>query len=219
MEIQKTVIFNGVEYELLGSGKYYLSKSNTNKGRRGAKSLHVAIWEYHNGKKVPDGYQIHHKDFNAHNNDISNLECIPSGEHAKIHAQRNLANDEWVRKNKDALDKAREAAKKWHASEAGKAWHSEHGKKIAEARKATEHKCAECGKMFLSIQPWAKFCCEACGERWRGKHQRIEYTAICEYCGKEFTKTKYKASAKQSRTCSRDCTIRLGHKTRKAKSL
>lgn len=47
------VIFNGVTYKLMGAKRYYLSQSKTNDGRKGAKGLHVAIWESYNHKNVP----------------------------------------------------------------------------------------------------------------------------------------------------------------------
>ena len=73
------VLFNGKKYAQDKSTGYYVCTS----GNR--KRLHVAIWEYHNGKEVPDGYVIHHKDFNKTNNDINNLACITVAEHEAIH--------------------------------------------------------------------------------------------------------------------------------------
>ena len=90
MEIQKIITFNGIEYRLMGQGKYYLSQSKSNEGRKYAKGLHVAIWEYYNGKEVPKGYCIHHKDGNTLNNDISNLECIEIREHLSRHALQSM---------------------------------------------------------------------------------------------------------------------------------
>lgn len=47
--------------------------------------LHNYIWENQNGK-IPNGYEIHHKDFNKINNDISNLQLVTPSEHTKIHS-------------------------------------------------------------------------------------------------------------------------------------
>ena len=44
--------------EILVNGKRYLK--------------HRYVWEQHNGK-IPDGYEVHHRDLNTHNNDIFNL--------------------------------------------------------------------------------------------------------------------------------------------------
>ena len=215
MEIQKVIVFNGIEYKLMGQGKYYLSQSKNNEGRKHAKGLHVAIWEFHNKKTVPKGYQIHHKDFNPYNNDISNLECISIKQHAKIHAKRNFENKEYAQNNRKQLDKAIEEAKKWHKSEEGRKWHSEHGKEVFRNLPTHKLKCKQCGKEFKSKVKRAQFCSEKCGEQWRGKNRRIEYTAKCEICGKEFKGTKYKSSSKERRTCSRACANKLNHKHRK----
>lgn len=47
--------------------------------------LHNIVWEKHNGKKIPKGYEIHHKDFNKLNNNIDNLQLITPSEHTKLH--------------------------------------------------------------------------------------------------------------------------------------
>ena len=45
---------------------------------------HVYIWVLHFGD-VPEGYVVHHKDGNPHNNDISNLEIMQRAEHSRMH--------------------------------------------------------------------------------------------------------------------------------------
>lgn len=52
------------------------------------KPLHHLVWEKHYGKKVPKGYQIHHKDKNKTNNDINNLQLISASEHTKLHMSK-----------------------------------------------------------------------------------------------------------------------------------
>ena len=47
---------------------------------------HVVIWENETGKKLPDGYIIHHIDGNSKNNDISNLQPMTRAEHNSLHA-------------------------------------------------------------------------------------------------------------------------------------
>ena len=46
---------------------------------------HKFIYESINGP-VPEGYEIHHIDFNKYNNDISNLIALPREQHKKYHA-------------------------------------------------------------------------------------------------------------------------------------
>ena len=50
--------------------------------------LHRYVWEQNIGK-IPEGYQIHHKDKNRLNYDINNLELIPTSEHHRRHAIEN----------------------------------------------------------------------------------------------------------------------------------
>ena len=55
--------------------------------------------EYHNGKRK-DGYHIHHKDGDTHNNDISNLDSIMGTEHISNHTKRyHRENPEFARNN------------------------------------------------------------------------------------------------------------------------
>lgn len=117
------VIFNGITYKLLSQGRYYLSQSNTNAGRRNAKSLHVAIWEFYNNRKVPKGYCIHHKDENVFNNDISNLECKRKKEHLSEHGKKNWENKEYRERGIQQLNKIRGKASDWHKSSEGLIWH------------------------------------------------------------------------------------------------
>jgi len=207
--MEKEIIFNGTVYRLMGSKKYYLSQSKNNEGRKKAKSLHVAIWEYHNKREVPKGYQIHHKDFNPLNNDISNLECLTIAEHRALHLDKNSESF------KRFVKAGQEKSKDWHSSPEGKKWHSEHGKKVFEGLEPIKFNCKECGKEFYSKRSFTEFCSDKCGERWRGKNRRIEYVGKCTICGTEFKGTKYKASAKERTTCSKTCANKLNHVNRK----
>ena len=106
---EKIVEFNGKIYKRNPKSKYYFEYSTTNKGRIGRPQLHRAVWEYYNGK-IPKGYQIHHKDHNIDNNDISNLECLSSREHLSKHAKENWQKEEAkiraeVLKNRPVLKK------------------------------------------------------------------------------------------------------------------
>lgn len=117
------VVFNDVIYRLMGTKQYYLSQSKENSGRKGAKGLHVAIWEFYNQKKVPNGFCIHHKDGNTFNNDINNLECISSHAHFSEHGKMNWNNKEYRKRGIKQLDEARGKAISWHKSPKGLEWH------------------------------------------------------------------------------------------------
>lgn len=48
---------------------------------------HILMYKIFVGE-IPKNYQIHHKDFNSHNNNIDNLECLTKQEHQKKHAEQ-----------------------------------------------------------------------------------------------------------------------------------
>ena len=112
------VDFDGCTYRLMGGPRrYYLSQSRTNAGRRGAKGLHVAIWEAASGEAVTRGMCIHHRDGDTFNNDPGNLELLSRSEHARL-----------VRvsqKMRDHLEEIRPLAAEWHRSTQGRRWHSQ----------------------------------------------------------------------------------------------
>ena len=178
MAIPETIIFNGIEYRLMGTKRYYLSQSKSNEGRKGAKGLHTAIWEYYSGQKVPKGYVIHHKDGNCFNNDYSNLECISREEHIKHHLPK-LMEYSRSKEAKEHLDKIRELTKEWHRSEEGKNWHREHSKAIIE-QKMEIRKCEECGNKFkrANVKPIGKFGC------------------VCKKCNNKLSQREYRKTDK-----------------------
>lgn len=46
---------------------------------------HRHVWEHANGRKIPAGYYIHHKDHNPKNNDPGNLELMDPKGHRELH--------------------------------------------------------------------------------------------------------------------------------------
>lgn len=210
------VIFNGVTYHLLGCGRYYLSYHTRNVDRKKAKGLHVAIWEYYNNREVPKDYCIHHIDGNTFNNDISNLECISRKEHLHNHAIANMQSLEYIKKNREALNQARDKAREWHKSELGHKWHSENAKKRVMKKK--ELLCQNCGKIFLSVYSDAKFCCDKCGNEYRRKVQ-LDYVGVCLECGKVFHYGKENSAKPDRMFCSRSCGTRYCNKHRKRRGV
>jgi HNH endonuclease len=55
-------------------------------------SLHRAVWEHHHGV-VPEGHEIHHRDEDTLNNDISNLEAVPLSVHRRQAQARRVLHD------------------------------------------------------------------------------------------------------------------------------
>jgi hypothetical protein len=74
------------------TAKGYLRNSRTNDGK--LKMNHVTVWEATHGP-IPIGMQIHHKDHDKTNNDISNLQLVTPLEHKRIHSGCRIVNGEW----------------------------------------------------------------------------------------------------------------------------
>ena len=208
----KSVVFNGVKYCLMGARKYYLEYHSRNEDRKGAKGLHIAIWEYYNGKEVPKGYCVHHKDGNTFNNDISNLECVEVKKHLSDHAKANLARDEYRAKNKEILDSAREKASEWHRSPEGRAWHRQHALTMTRTLKTLT--CEFCGNEFQSPYADTRFCSDSCGGKYRRKFV-LNYVGVCKECGKEFRYGKGTPKEKDKEFCSVSCKAKYINKHRK----
>lgn len=61
------------------------------KGKR--MRLHVAMYlDLRGWDSLPEGYVIHHQDFDPTNNVITNLICIPKSMHDKIHSSSRKRN-------------------------------------------------------------------------------------------------------------------------------
>ena len=156
----RTQYFNGKLYRLWPSSVYF----------RNQRWLHREVWEYAFGK-TPAGCHIHHKNGNAGDNRLENLECIPAEEHLRAAARKRQVDGSLLPPG----FKARAAAAEWHRSEAGREWHRQHAirSKAWTKWKRVDAPCEHCGKVFPRLA------------RANGKAQR--------YCGpnckaKAFTK-------------------------------
>lgn len=181
---------------------YYLSSYKFDGKRR--KRLHVYMWEKHNGK-IPKGYQIHHKDHDKSNNEITNLEILSKEEHQKYHAQH-MSEETKAKLRKNLIEKAVPASKAWHASEEGHEWHSKHMKNILENRTEKEYECTWCGKKFETKHIYSKksnhFCSNNCKSAFRRASGVDDIDIQCAICGDTFRANKYAKKTKCSK-CSK----------------
>lgn len=190
-------MFNGIKYTKDKKSGYYLNSTNR-------KRLHRSVWEYYNGK-IPKGYEIHHKDRNKDNNDISNLIMLTVEEHKKEH--KKLLTVEQKQKLRDNLEnKARPMAIEWHKSKDGIEWHKKQYINTLGNRKEQAFVCLNCNKEYKTIKTKSnKFCSNKCKSSYRRKMGLDNIIKECELCGKQFETNKYR-QAKRCKNCkSKKC--------------
>jgi predicted DNA-binding protein YlxM (UPF0122 family) len=74
-------IYDGKKFTLRKSGYYSLTNGNRY-------LMHRYVWEKEVGK-IPEGWDIHHKDEIKSHNYINNLECLPKSEHTRKYSPHN----------------------------------------------------------------------------------------------------------------------------------
>ncbi len=197
----KQIIVDDIKFTRDEKTGYYLASKKVD-GKR--PRLHVYTWEKYNGR-VPKGFHVHHKDHDKSNNDISNLELIPSSKHSKHHAidyVENHINDMIEKLNNNARPKATE----WHKSEEGRKWHKENYEKIKNKLHVKEvYVCEFCGKEFQTLKGNNRFCSNNCKSAWRRKSGIDNEDRICIICNKNFITNKYS----KAKTCSNECRGKL----------
>lgn len=195
----KHIIFNGIRFyrdDQFGYYRHCFSKGNPI-------FLHRYVWEFYNGK-IKEGFEIHHKDFDKSNNDISNLEMLCSLDHHKIHGDNPTQRQkEYRAKNRDRFI---EKAKVWHKSEAGRKWHSEHARTMP--RTVVEKVCQQCSTKYKG-HPDSLFCSNACKSKWRRDHHIDDVDVICSLCGKMFRRNKHMLNKNGLNYCSKVCSSKV----------
>ena len=190
--MEDIVYYKGVKYRLM-RWKYYLSQSTHNSERRWAKSLHREIrkdryWE------IPEGFDIHHIDWNTLNNNINNLIAIPRKKHLSEHMKKRMNQPETHEKYKDHLNEIREKATKRHKSEEGRERHKDHAKNSLQ-KYQYNHKCKFCGCERTSYKKQANYCSEKC------IRESYKVKLICSKCWKEFLRNKYRKNKDVCSVC------------------
>lgn len=179
---------------------------------KGGAYMHRVVWEHHNGP-IPKGYDVHHKDGNKGNNDITNLEILTRSAHLTLHGLAHAkADPEKYRRH--VREVMQPLAAKWHGSEAGREWHSTNAKKFWKRFKKETFACAWCKKEYETFRMSRKrgFCSMSCQNMARKASGVDDEQRTCEVCGKVFTANKYK----KVRSCSKNCwktLVSKGHKS------
>lgn len=200
MEVAEHVFYEGERFRIQTSGRYYQS------GRKDAaeRLLHRRIW-LDNFGPIPEGMQIHHKDGNWRNNEISNLELVVSRDHQRKHMEQRMQVPEFREKAIEELRNNSEKAAKWHKSKHGIEWHKENGKQAWAGRKPSLSVCSVCGKEYETFfSSRSRFCSHSCEQK--ESYQRYKTAiGVCLQCGKEYVFNKYR----RQECCSRQCAIKL----------
>lgn len=205
MEQSNKIIVDGMSFVRSGRDYYYNSHKRI--------YLHRYLWEKENGK-IPEGYQIHHKDHNILNNSLDNLELVKSGEHQKMHgAELTDEQREWRRNN--LIENAVPVASEWHKSVEGKEWHKKLYEKIKhKLLLKKEFKCEVCSEKFLAVDNGQiRFCSNKCKSKWRRDSGIDNEQRNCIWCDSEYIVNKYSKST----YCSRSCKMKHMHFKRKSK--
>lgn len=170
--------------------------------------LHSVVWFYCYGE-IPAGYDVHHKDLNPANNDISNLHMLTKAEHHSLHNK--LRSEKSFLENRICLVCGKII--KVTTSNMYQKFCSLKCAGLYVRKTPLEKKCSVCGKLFQvsSKNSDKKFCSVSCANiahRNRGIEAR---TKKCEFCGKEFI-----ASRLHIRFCSSACANKFNGSKRKA---
>ena len=168
--------------------------------------LHRCVFETVNGK-IPDGFQVHHKDRDKGNNEPDNLELLSAEDHRKRHGDE-MPKDLRNLHRQIMLNRVIPSASEWHGSPEGIAWHKAHYDSMKEKlRRKTVQICEQCGKEYeTEACGHNRFCSNACKSAWRRANGVDDVERRCLVCGKTFTVNKYK----KTKCCSRACTMLMG---------
>ena len=199
--------FNGKIYNKNQDG-YYISKRYD--------AAHIAAFKYCCGD-IPDGYEIHHKDENRDNNDVSNFQILTRSEHARLHAVKKFSKE--IRTcpicgKEFEVDKESKAQCCSESCTHKLPYFKRTGKTVATRTKI----CVVCGKPFevstahndhkkrgrLTCSPECMHQRRIDINRAIAEKKRKLKIKICEVCGKEFY-----SSHKEQRTCSQKCGAKL----------
>lgn len=212
--LENQVVYDGKVFTKDKKTGYYLSAQPIN-GKR--VRLHRYIFVKFNGE-IPKGADVHHKDEDKDNNDISNLRLMTSSKHTSLHSNERIYNN-YEEERQKFLDRTQEKAKEWHKSAEGYEWHREHAKTsiIKAATDKTEDAiCLVCGTHYKTTRASAgkaMFCSKKCKAKYRRDMHLDDVLKKCAVCGDEFFSSKYD----KVQTCSSECKVKLFKKSRTGK--
>ena len=159
-------------------------------------AIHRTVWEFFNGE-IPKDCEVHHRDLNRSNNDISNLQMLTKAEHQKLHFEISSKIYQCKICGKEFKSKSVSKQNCYCSEECRNA--GRYQKTLSDHQKI--YICEYCGREFKATKyHHHKFCSAEC----RKKAQENRETKNCLYCGKEFTACK----CFHQKFCSHSCSCK-----------
>jgi len=189
--------FNGVIYKR-NSGGHYLNFN----------LIHRDIWIYYNGEiPTDDTYEIHHKNENKADNDISNLQLLTKSEHHKLH----ILNSP---QRKMVCEVCGEIFYSNSIKRTVRCCSKKCTQRLRYVKKHEIRNCAFCGKEFWVYKNSKTNCCsQSCAKKLH--HQTTPKTEkICSICGNKFY-TEVGNKLYCSKNCARIARRYYKNKTKK----
>ena len=154
----KCVEWNGIRWHSYNNG-YYEYRGTRSKQRKDRDNLHKAKFKHYFGE-IPKGYDVHHKDGNKLNNEISNLELLSRSEHMRHHREESpipRPDFESMRHETNCQDCGKVVERKV-VTETILCKQCQFKK--ADKRRTHERSCSFCGETFRTIR--GNFCSQRC---------------------------------------------------------
>ena len=176
-----------VREEIVWNGKIYRRYPNAKQSshRRyfscAGSFLHRDVWRYFKGE-IPAGHHVHHINNDPADNDLSNLECIPSKDHFMLHSEERSVRAKGPEQLVH-LANIRPLTVEWHKSEEGRAWHKENAKSsLVKARLAPRfsqksdlvRNCHHCGQEFTTRNVRKIICSVSCESKRKRAKEKAE---------------------------------------------
>lgn len=199
---EQTQFFNGTNFHKRKDGHY----------KKSSLSIHRVIYQYYYGE-VPSNIDIHHRNFNPADNDISNLQPLKRSDHRHAHKNQKPTKKICPVCSKEFVPTKKGKRKQICCSvECGN---------IHRRKPKLKKNCIICGKEFFvsGKHPDVLCCSRSCGAKFAASKIRkptiISKPTIiktCPICGKQFSNS---TNINTIKCCSRSCGAKLAWQTKK----